>query len=95
MAVAATDDDEEYQREATAMVSDPTLSIDLEQALAKLRPPERLCVTLAYAEGMSHREIASVTGLPLGTAKTHVSRGATKSRRWLGDGTVKSSRSSG
>ena len=42
---------------------------------------------LAYEEGMSHREISETTGLPLGTAKSHVVRGAQKLRRWLGGGT--------
>lgn len=54
--------------------------IDLESALAKLRPAERLCIVLAYAEGMSHGQIADVTGLPLGTVKSHVARATAKLR---------------
>ena len=57
--------------------------LDLETALGKLRPPERLCVVLAYAEGMTHTEIAGTTGLPLGTVKSHVARAAAKMRAWL------------
>ena len=57
--------------------------IDLGTALETLRPAERLCLVLAYAEGMSHGEIADATGLPLGTVKSHVSRATAKLREWL------------
>jgi RNA polymerase sigma-70 factor (ECF subfamily) len=45
----------------------------------------RLCLVLAYNEGMSHPEIAALTGLPLGTVKSHVSRGAARLREVLAD----------
>jgi len=54
--------------------------IDLDRMLAQLRAPERLCVVLAYMEGMSHAEIASATGMPLGTVKSHVSRAVARLR---------------
>jgi RNA polymerase sigma factor (sigma-70 family) len=54
--------------------------IDLAAALERLRPPERLCLVLAYGEGMSHGEIAGATGLPLGTVKSHVARATAKLR---------------
>ena len=74
---------------------DVTRRVDLERALARLRPPERLCVVLAYAEEMSHGEIARVTKMPLGTVKSHISRGAARLRGWLGAGTLhKSTRTS-
>jgi RNA polymerase sigma-70 factor (ECF subfamily) len=57
--------------------------IDLEKALAQLSDAERLCVTLNHGEGLSHGEIAEVTGIPLGTVKSHVLRGTDKLRRWL------------
>jgi RNA polymerase sigma-70 factor, ECF subfamily len=62
--------------------------LDLDAALASLRPVERLCLVLAYAEGMSHGEIAVATGLPLGTVKSHVARSAARLRRWLQPDTV-------
>ena len=58
--------------------------LDLERALAMLKPPERLCVALAYGEGLTHPEVAAATGLPLGTVKSHVLRGNEKLRRKLG-----------
>lgn len=64
---------------------DPSVQMDLEKALARLRPGERLCVVLAYGERMSHGEICSATGLPLGTVKSHISRGTARLRRYLAD----------
>jgi RNA polymerase sigma factor (sigma-70 family) len=57
--------------------------IDLERAMARLTEPERLCVTLNHGEGLSHSEIVEMTGLPLGTVKSHVLRGTEKLRRML------------
>ncbi|MBI3437747.1 MAG: sigma-70 family RNA polymerase sigma factor [Proteobacteria bacterium] len=57
--------------------------IDLERALARLSDAERLCVTLNHGEGLSHAEIVDMTGLPLGTVKSHVLRGTEKLRRML------------
>jgi RNA polymerase sigma factor (sigma-70 family) len=57
--------------------------IDLEKALARLSDAERLCVTLNHGEGLSHSEIVEITGLPLGTVKSHVLRGTEKLRRLL------------
>jgi RNA polymerase sigma factor (sigma-70 family) len=55
--------------------------IDLERALKQLSDAERLCVTLNHGEGLSHSEIVEITGLPLGTVKSHVLRGTEKLRR--------------
>lgn len=60
--------------------------LDLERALARLSDAERLCVTLNHGEGLSHSEIVDITGLPLGTVKSHVLRGTDKLRRLLDPG---------
>lgn len=39
------------------------LSVDVQRVLNEIKPNERELVWLAYVEGASHREIASVTGL--------------------------------
>jgi RNA polymerase sigma-70 factor (ECF subfamily) len=59
--------------------------LDLDAALMKLAPPVRLCVVLAYHEGMSHSEISAIASLPLGTVKSHVMRGASQLRETLKD----------
>ena len=59
--------------------------MDLDAALARLTPQARLCVVLAYDEGLSHPEIAALTGMPVGTVKSHISRGAARLRELLAE----------
>jgi RNA polymerase sigma factor (sigma-70 family) len=66
-------------------VSTVTERLDLDGALAALPPDARLCVVLAYSEGMSHAEISDSTALPLGTVKSHIARGAARLREMLQD----------
>lgn len=61
----------------------PATALDLDGALAKLPEAMRMCVVLAYHEGMSHPEIVRATGLPLGTVKSHITRGAGRLRQAL------------
>jgi RNA polymerase sigma factor (sigma-70 family) len=62
-----------------------TERLDLDAALATLPPHARLCVVLAYSEGMSHAEISESTAIPLGTVKSHIARGAAHLRELLCD----------
>ena len=57
--------------------------IDLDYALTQLSPVVRLCIVLSHAEGLSHGEIVSVTKLPLGTVKSHITRGTSRLRELL------------
>jgi len=59
------------------------LAMDLDRALATLPEDVRVCIVLGYHESMTHAEIADLTGLPLGTVKSHIRRGAEKLRRNL------------
>lgn len=54
------------------------LGLDIERAMTELPEDCRACVMLSLSEGYSHPEIAHITGLPLGTVKSHVARGKTK-----------------
>ncbi|MBX3482296.1 RNA polymerase sigma factor [Phenylobacterium sp.] len=47
----------------------------LEAAMAQLPPDQRACVALCLAADFSHAEAAEALGLPLGTVKSHVTRG--------------------
>jgi RNA polymerase sigma-70 factor (ECF subfamily) len=60
-------------------------SIVLPRLMRLVSADERACLTLAYAAGMSHPEIVEITGLPLGTVKSHISRGRQKLQQWLKD----------
>jgi RNA polymerase sigma-70 factor (ECF subfamily) len=42
-----------------------------------------LCVVLSYHEGMSHREIAELMSIPLGTVKSHIRNGAQELQQLL------------
>ena len=57
--------------------------IDLDQALVQLSSDVRLCIVLSHAEGMSHGEVSTATGFPLGTVKSHIARGTAKLRELL------------
>lgn len=81
----ATEDSDELVSHPVVGPGNPSVQMDLERALAHLRPVERLCVVLAYGERMSHGEICSTTGLPLGTVKSNISRGAARLRQYLSD----------
>jgi RNA polymerase sigma-70 factor (ECF subfamily) len=59
------------------------IAIDLDSALATLAPDVRLCIVLAYHEGMTHDEIADLAGLPPGTVKSHIRRGSKRLRKHL------------
>lgn len=61
------------------------LRLDLDAALATLSEAERLCVSLCHGAGFSQLEIATALNLPLGTVKSHVTRGLARLRRRLED----------
>jgi RNA polymerase sigma-70 factor (ECF subfamily) len=59
--------------------------LDLDAALATLSEPERLCVSLCHGAGLTQAEIAATLNWPLGTVKSHVTRGLARLRRRLED----------
>lgn len=66
------------------------VQLDLDEALAGLDAPERVCVGLCYGAGLSHAEAADALNLPLATVKSHVRRGLDRLKRRMaptgGDG---------
>jgi RNA polymerase sigma-70 factor (ECF subfamily) len=57
---------------------------DLTRAMGRLKPRERAMLWLAYAEGVSHRDIADVLGLRTGSLKPMLFRARRKLATLLG-----------
>jgi RNA polymerase sigma-70 factor (ECF subfamily) len=51
-----------------------------QRALAQLKPEQREILMLGIVEGLTHSEIATRIGKPLGTVKTHMRRGLVRLR---------------
>lgn len=68
------DDFPEVSSSMPSVISD----IMIEQMMKHLSLNERLMITLSYSAGMSHSEIADITGAPLGTIKSHLNRAKRK-----------------
>lgn len=58
----------------------------LATALDVLTPAQRQVIELAFLQELSHNEIATRTGLPLGTVKSHAKRGLTALREAFASG---------
>lgn len=58
--------------------------LTLEAAMSELPADQRACVALCLAADFSHAEAAEALGLPLGTVKSHVTRGRARLLEVLG-----------
>ncbi len=59
-------------------------AIALRQAMAQLAPEPRAALALCLGAGLSHSEAAKTLGLPLGTVKSHITRGRSQLATLLG-----------
>ena len=60
-----------------------SVAMDLDRAMATLPGPASLCIALSYHERLSHPEIEALTGIPIGTVKSHIRRGTARLRELL------------
>lgn len=60
--------------ELQAPASHPDLALDLQRCLLRLPPEQREVLLLVSMEDMGYAEIAKVTGVPLGTVMSRLSR---------------------
>ena len=67
--------------DATAV--SPETEVELQRVLSLLSERERAVMVLNYAYGYSHGEVSELTGMPLGTVKSLISRGSRKAREQL------------
>ncbi len=61
------------------------LHVDFARALMKLPPEQRMAVHLHLQREFTHSEIAEIMGRPLGTVKSHISRGRVILQKHLED----------
>ena len=66
-------------------VSPKGLAADVNAAFAQLRPDEAAVLDLYYKKGLTHTEVADALGMPVGTVKSHLSRGKEKLKTLLKD----------
>ena len=57
---------------------------DLDRALAKLPEEQRAVILLTGLEGLSYDAVAEITGVPVGTVRSRLSRGRDMLRRLMG-----------
>ncbi len=77
-------DDPAVPEPATAATSTHSeLKEDLGAALSQLTVDEQTALHLFYEQGLSHPEISTLLGWPLGTVKTHLARSKAKLRQLL------------
>lgn len=53
------------------------------RALERLQPERRQVILLSVVDGLTHQEIATQTGMPLGTVKSHIRRGLDEAAQLL------------
>jgi RNA polymerase sigma-70 factor (ECF subfamily) len=60
--------------QSAAVETDNADNSDLDKVLAVLSEEERTVMIMAFGLGLSHGEVCDVTGMPLGTVKSHIHR---------------------
>jgi RNA polymerase sigma-70 factor (ECF subfamily) len=71
--------------DASQILSVEQESGKLKQAIARLKPDQRAIIEKAYMGELSHQEISTQTGLPLGTIKSRIRLGLERLRHELKD----------
>jgi RNA polymerase sigma-70 factor (ECF subfamily) len=75
------DDGEAERLPAPEQATD--LQLDFERGMRRLSPAEQAVLLHCVQMELSHEETAYVLAMPLGTVKTHATRGKAKLKMWL------------
>ncbi len=75
--------DNEAIEQVPAPIHAIDLQLDLERAMRRLSAAEQVVLLHCVQLGLSHEEAAYVLAMPLGTVKTHATRGKAKLQTWL------------
>lgn len=78
-----TDIDSMAATRAGVVGGDSNMHMDVYDALRRLGDKERMCVTLQLVDGYPIDEIAKITGMAVGTVKSHLFRGKEKLTAFL------------
>jgi RNA polymerase sigma factor (sigma-70 family) len=62
------------ERSLRRCASSPEGLVDIDDALARLPPSQRVVLVLRTREGLSEQEIAAALGIPAGTVKSRLHR---------------------
>jgi RNA polymerase sigma factor (sigma-70 family) len=79
----AGDADEDELEQLPAPVHAVNLQMDFERAMQNLSAAEQTVLLHCVQLGLSHEEAAFVLAMPLGTVKSHATRGKAKLKTWL------------
>lgn len=76
---------EDWEVDATYQIEQKRIGeeMDIYRGLSLLKETERTCVTLHYMEDLPIEKIAAIMEIPLGTVKSHISRGKEKLANFL------------
>lgn len=76
---------EQYVHEDMDLDTELVLDLkhDLETAMQFLKYNERVAITLCFSEGLTHQEASEIMSIPVGTVKSHISRGREKLKKHL------------
>lgn len=80
---AAGDGGESEIEQLPASPQPVDLQLDVERAMRRLSGAEQTVLLHCVQLGLSHAETAYVLAMPLGTVKTHATRGKAKLKAWL------------
>ncbi len=72
----------------TALIAEPVSSqepvdVDLQRALMRLKPEQRVAILLVHAHGHTYAEAAQLLGLPVTSVTNHIQRGLVRLRRLM------------